>query len=395
MSVSAKVCLSHDVSEPQENPAMITTESIQRHCPSLEGRSYLNTAAECIPPTCVGEALAEYWQDKQLGMDGREKHFAREKEAKSRAAKLLGLTAEEVAFCSCSSEAYNLLASALRLGPDEEVVVTDIDFPAGFTPWLRASPRPCLKVWKFRDGILDLSDLADLIGPQTRLVQVSLVSFYNGWMLPWEAFVAAVRAQAPGAVISVDVTQALGRCVFDIAGADIVISSTHKWLLGIHGGCVVGVPASGAERMTTKAGGWYHIRNAFDTDRFEQADHQVGAASYAVGMPSFAPIYALNAAMEFLLSIGVEKIARYADPLVQKAYEGLVERGISPLAALTASGIVAFKHSDAEHIYQTLRSKHVHVMHQAGRLRLALHGYNTDADVSRFFEVLDSILTDS
>ncbi len=221
---------------------------------------------------------------------------------------------------------------------------------------------------------------------------MSLVSFYNGWRLPWEAFVDAVRAKAPQAIISVDVTQALGRCVLNITGADIVISSTHKWLLGIHGGCVVGVPAAGGNRLTTKAGGWYHIRNAFDADRFDHADQRIGAASYAVGMPSFAPIYALNASMEFLLSIGVEQIARHADPMVRSVYEGLLERGIPPLAAPTTSGIVAFKHPNAERIHQTLRSEQVHVMHQAGRLRLALHGYNTKADVGRFFEVLDSIL---
>jgi cysteine desulfurase/selenocysteine lyase len=60
--------------------------------------------------------------------------------------------------------------------------VTDLDFPAGATPWLTAAekPAPCHKLWKHRGGALNLVDLAPLLNERTALVQVSLVSFYNG-----------------------------------------------------------------------------------------------------------------------------------------------------------------------------------------------------------------------
>lgn len=373
---------------------MITPEAIRRDFPALSGKCYLNTAAENIPPVAVGLALEAYWRDKQLGMDGREAHFAVEAEAKVRAAQLLGLQSEEIGFCSCSAEAYNLLATSLRLSAEDEVVVSDIDFPSGFTPWMAGTPHPTVRLWKSRDGALELGELALLLNERTRLVQVSLVSFYNGWRLPWEPFIRLLRERSPGAVVSVDLTQALGRCVLDCEGADIMISSTHKWLLGIHGGCVVGVPKRSAERLTTAAGGWYHIPNAFDADRFERRQTKIGAASYSVGMPSFAPIYALNAAMNYLLNIGVSAISAHADPLVESVFTGLRERDIAPLARRSSSGIVAFKHAESARVHEALRKENVHIMHQAGRLRVALHGYNTANDVSRFFEILDNCLHD-
>ena len=55
---------------------MLTTDSRQRDFPSLEGVSYLNSAAEGIPPRSVVDALAQYAQDKLLGMDGRALHEA-------------------------------------------------------------------------------------------------------------------------------------------------------------------------------------------------------------------------------------------------------------------------------------------------------------------------------
>ena len=116
---------------------MLTFESRRADFPGLAGIAYFNTAAESIPPRCVGEAIAQYTHDKGLGMRGRVPHFAAVEACREISAKLVGLKTEEVSFCSCSSEAYNLLAGALDLGPEDEVVVSDLDFPAGATPWLR------------------------------------------------------------------------------------------------------------------------------------------------------------------------------------------------------------------------------------------------------------------
>lgn len=121
---------------------MLTDSTRARDFPSLTGIAYLNSAAESIPPLCVGEALQDYWRDKTRGMRGRDAHFAAVQACREISAKMLGLLPQEVSFCSCSSEAYNLLASALQLGSDDEVVLTDLDFPAGVTPWLRAAAPP-------------------------------------------------------------------------------------------------------------------------------------------------------------------------------------------------------------------------------------------------------------
>jgi selenocysteine lyase/cysteine desulfurase len=375
---------------------MLTHESRRADFPSLEGITYLNTAAESIPPLVVGEAIAQYWHDKRLGMRGRVPHFAAVEACREVSARSLGLKMGEVSFCSCSSEAYNLLAGALDLGPEDGVVVSDLDFPAGATPWLRAPRPPRVKLWRSCQGELRTEDLVPLLDGRTRLVQVSLVSFYNGFRIDWPALRDAVRTHAPDAVISVDITQAFGRVAIDCADADILISSTHKWTLGIHGGCVVGVPEAGAERITTRAGGWFHLTNAFESDRFERAVPKVGAASFSTGMPNFVSLYALNAALRYLETIGIDEISRHADPLVARVDEGLAALGIKPLAPFRPerpTGIVSFTHSRSEEIHAALEGEEIHVMHQAGRVRVALHGYNTADDVARFLEVVERALS--
>ncbi len=370
---------------------MLTDFSRNQDFPGLNGLTYLNTAAESIPPACVGEAVMRYVADKQLGMRGREPHFAAVEACREVSARFVGLRTEEVSFCSCSSEAYNLLASALALEAGDEVVVTDLDFPAGVTPWLCAGQGAVMRVWEAVEGELDVADLMPLLSERTRLVQVSLVSFYNGHRIDWKPLHDAVRALAPRALISVDVTQALGRVALECPGADVLISSTHKWTLGIHGGCVIGVPEERAEQLTTQAGGWYHLSNAFDADRFQRAVPKPGAASFSVGMPNFISLYALNAALRYLEGVGLEAIGAHADPLVRAAHDGLVNLGIKPLCPLRegrATGIVAFKHERSTELHAALEAADIHVMHQAGRVRLALHGYNTITDVNRVLSVL-------
>src|SRR5262249_14530617 len=147
-----------------------------------ENIAYLNTAAEGLPPACVHDALEEYWRDKLLGMDGRVHHFARRDACKVVVARMMGRHPEEVSFCSCSAEAYNLLATALEFDEGDEIVVNDLDFPSGATPWL-GKKGAVVRVWRSRNGALDARDLKPLLTRRTRLVQVSLVSFYNGYRL--------------------------------------------------------------------------------------------------------------------------------------------------------------------------------------------------------------------
>lgn len=371
---------------------MLTESTRLRDFPALSGMTYLNTAAESIPPRCTGEAIEDYWRDKLRGMKGRDGHFAAVEACREVSARMLGLATSEVSFCSCSSEAYNLLASALQLGAGDEVVVTDLEFPAGVTPWLRAPEPPAMRLWKARDGELHADDLAPLLNERTRLVQVSLVSFYNGHRIAWQPFRDAVRRHAPNAIISVDITQALGRVALDCNGADILISSTHKWTLGIHGGCIIGIPAASAERLTTRAGGWLHLQNAFDADRFERAVTKTGAASFSVGMPNFVALYALNASLRYLEGVGIAAIAAHADPLVAEAEAGLRDLGIKLMCRWNGTGILAFQHPRSAELHAALEHENIHVMHNAGRIRIAVHGYNTRDDVRQFLRVLDALL---
>jgi cysteine desulfurase / selenocysteine lyase len=373
---------------------MLTAESRRRDFPDLEGRTYLNTAAEGVPPLAVGAALQQYFRDKQLGMDGRKAHAAQWDAAKAVVAEFYGLTPAEISICSCSSEAYNLAALALRLKEGDEVVVNDLDFPSGATPWLQPSCPATTRVWRSRDGALRTEDLVPLLTAKTRLVTVSLVSFFNGFKITLPEVVAAVRKHSP-ALLTVDVTQALGRIPLDLAGADLIVSSTHKWILASHGGGLVGVPAARAAEWTVPAGGWFNLEDPFGASRFDKAISKPGAAGFTVGMPNYPAIYAIRAALDYIRGMGVANIDTATRPLVLAC---LAELKKLPIELLTpdepnhVAGILAFRHPQAEAIHAKLHAANIHVMSHAGRLRVAIHGYNTADDVEKLVRELKDAL---
>lgn len=373
---------------------MLSAASRLKDFPSLANRVYLNSAAEGIPPQQVLDALSQYGQDKIVGMDGRLLHQEQWSQAREKVAKFLGFATEDIGICSCSSEAYNLLHLALALKEGDEVVVNDLDFPAGMTPWLHRTTGAVVKVWRSRDGILDTKDLAPLLSARTRLVNISLVSFYNGFYLDLDEVSQIVRARS-NAIFAVDVTQALARHPLNLKNVDFVVSSTHKWMLGPHGGGLVAVNPERADELTSPAGGWFNLENAFDDSRFTKLNVKRGAASYMVGMPNNAAIYAINAALGYIDSIGVAAIEQKANALAQRCRDGIGELPVDlmgPVKLEKTSGIISFTHPDYERINNFLHKENIHVMSHAGRMRIAVHGYNDEADIDRFLETLQKAL---
>jgi aspartate aminotransferase-like enzyme len=373
---------------------MLSPQSRLQDFPSLSNRAYLNTAAEGIPPASVLASLGQYGQDKVLGMDGRLLHEEQWRQARTKVAQFLNLTSDDVAICSCSAEAYNLAFMALRLKDGDEVVINDLDFPSGTTPWMSDQSKATVKVWRSKDGTLELDDLIALLSPKTRLVNVSLISFYNGFRLDVDEVSQIVRKHS-GAMLAVDVTQAFARVPLELKNADLIISSTHKWLLASHGGGLIGVSPERADEWTVPAGGWFNLNNPFDESRFKALETKKGAASFMVGMPNYPAIYAINAALGYISGIGVEAIDNRTKDLVKTCLEGVAELPVEllgPAERKISSGIVAFRHPDFEAINQYLRKEDIHAMSSAGRIRASIHGYNNEADVSRFLEVLKKAL---
>ena len=364
--------------------------------PRARQLTYLDTAAEGLPPADAAQALLRYFEHKSMGTQGRTFLYETAWETTSLAAELLGTSPNEVALLGSASEALNLLANSIEWTSGDEVVIMDLEFPSNVLPWLRLRRRGVqVRLVRSREGRLDLTDLLAVIGPRTRLVTVSQVSYKNGVQIPFLAELAQA-AHRQGAIFCVDATQALGRVPVSIEGVDYLVASSYKWTLGSHGVGIVSLAPELRERLAPAAVGWYSVKEVFRADRFELYETKAGAGCLVAGMPNFPGIYALQAGLRHVISAGPVEIDRRLRPLVARLRSGLEERKcdlLTPPDGELASGIVSFAHPEAERLGAQLAERGVVVWSGDGRVRASVHLYNDASDVDAYFRALDQILS--
>ena len=362
--------------------------------PTLETMTYLNTAAEGIPPPAVAEALAQYVHNKQRGMDGRPLHFAQWDSARALAGQLYGLSADEIAICSCTSEAYNLAAMALRL---RQTLMRSSSTTLTFQPARRPGcKKPARRrsrsggPWRGVAGRRPAA-LAWSTHPPDRYVARQLLQRLYAPTSRGDRGCAPHFAGASGSGRDAST----GPRSLPLEGVDLIVSSTHKWILASHGGCLVGIPAAHDVNWDVPAGGWFNLQDPFGPGRFDRVISRSGAAGFMVGMPNFPAVYAIRAALDYITQVGVEAIDRAARPLVRACIDGLFRLPVdllTPPESESLAGIVAFRHPESEELARRLQAQNIHLMSHAGRLRVSIHGYNTMSDIETLLVALDAAL---
>jgi len=102
-------------------------------------------------------------------------------------------------------------------------------------------------------------------------------------------------------------------------------------------------------------------------------------------------VYAIRAGLEYIRSVGLSAIYNSAQPLTVACLEELARLPIellTPNDPSSIAGILAFRHPKADQIQQHLRAQNIHVMSHAGRVRIAVHGYNTAQDIEKLLREL-------
>jgi hypothetical protein len=87
--------------------------------------------------------------------------------------------------------------------------------------------------------------------------------------------------------------------------ANFVYRRGDRWLapLGLLGKRVLTeAQRHGADGWTIPAAGWFHLQDPFGADRFTTAAPKPGAAGFMIGMPNYPAIYAIRAALDYIVA---------------------------------------------------------------------------------------------
>jgi selenocysteine lyase/cysteine desulfurase len=332
---------------------------------SLE-RPYLNTASYGLPPApafaALQEALGE-WREGRTSWEGWTESVARARESFAR---LVGARPEDVAAGATVSEFVGLVAASLPDGA--EVLVPDIEFTSNLFPWLAQQHRGV------RVRTAALSDLADAVEASTSLVAVSAVQSSNGEV----ADLAAIReaADASGALVFLDATQACGWLPLRAPDFDFVVAHTYKWLMSPRGAALMAVRPERLDALVPVHAGWWSAENPLG-DYYGPPLRLSGTARRLDTSPAWFSWVGTAPTIELVEQIGVERIHEHDVELANRFRAGV---GLEP----GNSAIVSVDVDSAER----LEAAGIRAAVRAGGLRVSFHLYNTGAHVDAALDAL-------
>lgn len=329
-------------------------------------------------------------------------------------------SAEELVFTKNATEALNLVAYSLgqgeastpehlRVGPGDEILVTEMEHHANLVPWQELARRTGATLrWipLADDFTLDLTDLDSLLTERTRVLAVSHQSNVLGTLSPIRTLAEA--AHAVGALVVLDACQSVPHMPIDLAtlGVDFAAFSGHK-MLGPTG---IGVLWGRAELLAAMppflTGG-----SMIEVVTMEATTFAEPPARFEAGTPMVSQAVGLAAACDYLGALGMENVAAHERALTTRAIEGLRElpgvRVIGPDAGPDRAGAVAFDLAGRHphDVGQVLDSRGVEARvghHCAWPLhrRYGLHGttrasfsvYTTEAEVDALVEGTGAVI---
>jgi cysteine desulfurase / selenocysteine lyase len=293
---------------------------------------YLDNAASAQKPKSVLERMHEAYTTEYANVH-RGLHYlanaateayegAREKVR----AFLNAERAEEIVFTRNATEAINLVAYTFgheRIRKGDEIVLSIMEHHSNVVPWhfLRERNGAVIKWAPVDDeGNFLLDDFERLLTPRTKMVAITHMSNVLGTVVPVKEVVAIAHAR--GIPVLIDGAQGAVHLDVDVRDidCDFYVFTGHK-LYGPTGvGALYGKHSHLVE-MPPFNGGGEMIREVF-LDRVTYGDPP---HKFEAGTPAIVQAIGVGAAIDYVDSIGKERVRSHERALVSYAQERLRE----------------------------------------------------------------------
>jgi cysteine desulfurase/selenocysteine lyase len=380
-------------------PELFANEDLRHHeFPVTRDKIFLAHGGDCPLPRRVVDAITSYAQEAATGDQEKFVYPAILSTGRKLAAQLLHCQPEEAAFVGPTSLALSFIAGGLKFRRGDNILIYFDDYPSNVYPWMALAEQGVeVRLMNTRGlGVIRPKDVLGQIDENTRLVALASCHFVSGYRLDFQTIGKVVRERK--ILFCLDAIQTVGAFPMEAEQVDLLAADAHKWLLGPCGAGLMYVRAPVQEQLTPLVYGWHNVRCP-DFVAQEQIVFRGGAHKYEAGTHNLLGVVGLVAAMELLLEVGIENIAR--ELLRKRAWlvPALQAKGYTVLHADTppenSSGITSFFQpgKDLASLHQKLLDNNIITSLRVARsgqkyIRLSPHFYNTDAELQRMVELL-------
>ena len=365
--------------------------------PITKSSVYLDHAGVAPISLRVKRAVEKFLsQAAEAGMCSYQDWMDRVGEVRARCATLIGSQPEEIAFVKNTSHGLSIVAEGLDWRKGDNLLICEKEFPSNVYAWLNLKRRGVqIKVVPSREGRILIEDIERLIDSRTRLLAISSVQFSNGFKMDLQSVGEICRTS--GVLFCVDAIQSLGAIPMNVEEfqVDFLSADGHKWLLAPEGLGIFYCRKELAEGLNPSLLGWKSIQNESDYDNLDFRLKE-NALKFEEGSLNVMGVFALGAAVELLLEVGIAGIESRLLELGDVIMAEAEKRGFAirtPKSRRERAGIVSILWDfDPLNLKDELRSQGVIVNVRGGALRISPHFYNTEDEIFRLFQVMDSLL---
>jgi cysteine desulfurase / selenocysteine lyase len=379
--------------------------AVRRDTPGTDSIVHFDCATEALPPTPVIEAFQEPWCPGRGLEQGP--HVAQRAQARQAIAELIGARADQIALTPSGSFGWIQAFLSTRIAPGSEILASKSEFETTCAALERTAPDREFKVRVIPTddrGAVSVPGLADMLSPKVALICITHMPANAGTLNPL-ASISNLASEASVPWI-LDACQSLGQIPIDVSGLSchFMVATGRKYLRGPSGtGFLYVSPHANAELTP------YIDYGGFRTSRDGAVSYKSAARRCEICSLNHHALAALTAAARYAVKVDHIKAWEHIRHLAAFLASELASLGISvynsgspersgifsigtgPLEAryirgrLAKLGIVAGIARQSSAPYDDVRP-------QIDQLRISLHYYNTENEVSRLCIALRDVL---
>ncbi len=376
---------------------MITNlTALRKQFPFNKNITYFNHAAFGPIPSDSLNATLDYYHTLTHQVDQSTDHHSFELLDKIRKiiAQLINSSADEIALTTNTSYGFNIVANGLEFKSGDEILLSDVEFPANVYPWLNLKKQGVkIKFIKSQNDFFSLENLLKAINEKTKLLSLSFVQFFNGYKNDLEEIGKICRANR--IIFVVDGIQGVGNSVLDVERSQIDFLSCggQKWLLSAPGTGFFYCSKNLFNKIRPAFFGWLGVDwkvNFTDLLRYNLKPFN-SARRFEIGSYPYANLRTLYASLKLLEKIGISNIEKQNQALLDKLIDYLQNSACqikSSLEAKHRSSILSFSAKNGKKLWKDLIKNKIIVSYREGLIRVSPHFYNSPEEIDHLIAIL-------
>ncbi|MHA1267573.1 MAG: aminotransferase class V-fold PLP-dependent enzyme [Candidatus Helarchaeota archaeon] len=395
----------------------MNNEIFRKDFPILRDDSliYFDSATASLVPTYVLETVQKYYETigvvvkrgtYKLTIEATDRY----ERARSKVAAFFGVAPAEISFVPNESYGISSLLYSLPWKKGDRIITTLLEHHSNYLPLLYLATRFGIEldyIPHTSEGELNPETLESSLSTDIRLISLTYSPLLFGTRSPVESIVQI--AHEYNIPVLIDGTRIVGHLPIDLKalGCDFFICDGNIGLLGPQGIGVLYINQDSNIQLNPPIIGSGTVSKV-QRDSYHLMDFP---NNYESGNPNVAGALGLEAAIEYLKKVGLENIRSHEEHLIKKLVEGLSTipnvQLYGPTDPSLKNSIISFNIDELNpHDSAMFLDEAANIAVRSGRLcshpmlnefnlpgvvQASLHLYNSDKDVIKFLETVETI----